>query len=118
MPHSSFRDAGTSRLFRVALLSALIFLAARPLEAARYRVVDEHGRAVPGARVAILGRAGSVAADPKGELALDAEPAPPFEVGVFSPSGAWLGIVRVERRAAADAPSVLVLPAARSTEVL
>ncbi len=41
----------------------------------------------------------------------------PFEVGVFSPSGAWLGIVRVETRAQADAVRDLVLPAARSTEV-
>ncbi len=117
MPHPSFRESGPSRLSRVAFLSAFLLLATRPLEAARYRVVDEHGRAVPGARVAILGRAGSVAADPKGELTLEAEPAPPFEVGVFAPSGAWLGIVRVERRATADV-SDLVLPPARSTEVL
>ncbi|MHB1045164.1 MAG: TonB-dependent receptor [Thermoanaerobaculia bacterium] len=103
---------------RIALLALLALLAAPRLEAARYRVLDENGRAVPGARVSILGRAGSVAAGPDGELTLDAEPAPPFEVGVFSPSGAWLGIVRVETRASGDELRDLVLPAARSTEVL
>ena len=51
------------RLLRAALLAplALLALLAAPrLEAARYRVVDENGRAVPGARVSILGRAGYV----------------------------------------------------------
>ncbi|MHB8800560.1 MAG: TonB-dependent receptor [Thermoanaerobaculia bacterium] len=103
---------------RIALLTLLALLAAPRLEAARYRILDENGRAVPGARVSILGRAGSVAAGPDGELTLDADPAPPFEVGVFSPSGAWLGIVRVESRANGDEIRDLLLPAARSTEVL
>jgi outer membrane receptor protein involved in Fe transport len=109
------------RLRRAALLAPLALLAllaASRLDAARYRVVDENGRAVPGARVSILGRAGSVAAGPDGELTLEAEPALPFEVGVFSPTGAWLGIVRVETRASGDELRDLVLPAARSTEVL
>lgn len=99
-------------------LALLALLLAAPLEAARYRVVDERGKPVPGARVSILGRAGSVAADPKGELTLDAEPAPPFEVGVFSPSGAWLGIVRVLSLPPSGATVDLALPAARSAEVL
>lgn len=116
MPSSSTR-AGSTRPLRVVLLFAAISLAAFPLEAALYRVVDESGKPVPAARVSILGRAGSVAADQKGELKLDAEPAPPFEVGIFSPSGAWLGIVRVVGRAPSDAVRDLVLPAARSTEV-
>ena len=104
------------RRIPAAVLLSLALLAL-PLEAAKYRVVDENGRAVPGARVSILGRAGSVAADPKGELTLESEPPPPFELGVFSPSGAWLGIVRVESRTQGDAVRDLVLPAARSTEV-
>ena len=106
------------RAARTALAPLVVLLAAAPLEAARYRVVDENGAPVPAARVSILGRAGSVAADAKGELELTAEPAPPFEVGVFSPTGAWLGIVRVESRLPADAVRDLVLPSARSTEVL
>jgi outer membrane receptor protein involved in Fe transport len=118
MPHRPILAAGTSRLLRAVPLVALLLLSALPIEAARYRVVDEKGAPVPGARIAILGRAGSVAADPKGELRLDAEPAPPFEVGVFSPSGAWLGIVRVESRTTGDDVRDLVLPAARSTEIL
>lgn len=99
-----------------ALALALAFLAL-PLEAARYRVVDENGKAVPGARVSVLGRAGSVATDPKGELTLDSGLAPPFDLGVFSPTGAWLGIVRVESRTQEDSVRDLVLPAARSTEI-
>lgn len=107
------------RLAPLTFLVPLIFaLSSAPLEGARYRVVDEKGKPVPAARVSVLGRAGSVAADAKGEVALDNEPPPPFEIGVFSPSGAWLGIVRVESRAAGDAPRDLVLPSARSTEVL
>lgn len=101
-----------------AAILAAILLSAAPLEAARYRVVDENGKAVPGARVSVLGRAGSVAADPSGVLTLDSEPAAPFELGIFSPSGAWLGIVRVESRTQGDAVRDLVLPAARSAEVL
>jgi len=100
-----------------AALALALALLTLPLEAARYRVLDENGKAVPGARVSILGRAGSVAADPKGELTLEPEPPPPFELGVFSPSGAWLGIVRVESRTPEDSVRDLVLPAARSTEV-
>jgi outer membrane receptor protein involved in Fe transport len=102
---------------RLALLAFSVALLAAPLEAARYRVVDEKGRAVPGARVSILGRAGSVAADAHGILTLDSEPPPPFELGIFSPSGAWLGIVRVESRTQGDAVRDLFLPAARSAEV-
>lgn len=98
-------------------LAALLLLAV-PLEAARYRVVDENGKPVPAVRVSIQGRAGSVAADPKGELTLDGEPLAPFDVGVFSPSGAWLGLVRVDGRPAGDAVRDLVLPAARNAEVL
>lgn len=117
------REAGPHRLHRAAYLFpfrsiALLLLAALPAFAAKYRVVDESGKAVPGARVSILGRAGSVAADPKGVVSLEAEPAPPFEIGVFSPTGAWLGIVRVEDRGPASAIRDLVLPAARSTEIL
>ncbi|MBK9374384.1 MAG: TonB-dependent receptor [Holophagales bacterium] len=100
-----------------AALALALALLTLPLAAARYRVVDENGKAVPGARVSVLGRAGSVAADPKGEVTLEPEPPPPFELGVFSPSGAWLGIVRVESRTPADSLRDLVLPAARSTEV-
>ncbi|MCL4807261.1 MAG: hypothetical protein KJ062_05620, partial [Thermoanaerobaculia bacterium] len=66
-----------------AAILAAILLSAAPLEAARYRVVDENGKAVPGARVSVLGRAGSVAADPSGVLTLDSEPAAPFELGIF-----------------------------------
>lgn len=117
MPHRPLSGAGISRLFYAFSLAALFLLQPRPLEAARYRVVDENGKPVAAARVSIQGRAGSVATDAKGELTLDAEPAVPFEVGVFAPSGAWLGIVRVETRAPADAVRDLVLPAARSTEV-
>jgi hemoglobin/transferrin/lactoferrin receptor protein len=106
-----------SRPGPVVLLAVLTLLAA-PLEAARYRVVDENGRPAPDVRVSLLGRAGSVAADADGVLALEGEPAPPFELGVFSPSGAWLGLVRVEARAEADTVRELVLPAARSAEVL
>lgn len=102
----------------LGLLAISLALLAAPLEAARYRVVDEKGKAVPGARVSILGRAGSVAADPKGELTLEPEPKPPFELGVFSPAGAWLGIVRVETRTPEGSVRDLVLPAARSAEVL
>lgn len=102
----------------LGLLAISLALLAAPLEAARYRVVDEKGKAVPGARVAVLGRAGSVAADPQGELTLEPEPKPPFELGVFSPAGAWLGIVRVETRTPEGAVRDLVLPAARSAEVL
>mgnify|MGYP001388138683 CR=1 FL=1 len=121
MPCRCPRETGSSRSVRAVLLTALpllTLLLSPVLEAARYRVVDEKGRAVPGARVSILGRAGSVAAGPQGELTLEAEPALPFEVGVFSPTGAWLGIVRVETRASGDEVRDLVLPAARSTEVL
>ena len=50
-----------------AALALALALLTLPLAAARYRVVDENGKAVPGARVSVLGRAGSVAADPKGE---------------------------------------------------
>ena len=120
MPRPSLPGSGRprpSRAFPLLVLPVLL-LSSLPLEAARYRVVDEKGRPVPGARVSILGRAGSVAAGPQGELELDAEPALPFEIGVFSPSGAWLGIVRLEKRAAGDGVRDLVLPAARSTEVL
>mgnify|MGYP002362054999 CR=1 FL=1 len=100
-----------------SLLAALVLLAA-PVEAARYRVVDENGKPIPAARVSIEGRAGSVAADPSGELTLDGEPPAPFEVGIFAPSGAWLGLVRVESRPAGDVGRDLVLPAARSAGVL
>ncbi len=117
MTHRPLLGVGISRLFQAFTLAALLLLPARPLEAARYRVVDENGKPVPAARVSIQGRAGSVAADAKGELTLDAEPAVPFEVGVFAPSGAWLGIVRVETRAQTEVVRDLVLPAARSTEV-
>jgi outer membrane receptor protein involved in Fe transport len=103
---------------KLALLAFSVALIAAPLEAARYRVVDERGKAVPGARVSVLGRAGSVAADPNGVLTLEPEPPPPFELGIFGPSGAWLGIVRVESRTPADSVRDLVLPAARSAEVL
>jgi outer membrane receptor protein involved in Fe transport len=102
-------------------LPALVLLlcGASPLWAARYRVVDAKGKPVPAARVSILGRAGSVAADPLGVLTLDSEPAAPFELGIFSPSGTWLGSVRVERLPR-EASSIqdLSLPEARSTEVL
>ena len=120
MPRTSRPGTGRRRPSRVACLIALpiLLLSSLPLAAARYRVVDEKGRPVPGARVSVLGRAGSVAAGPQGELKLDAEPALPFEVGVFSPSGAWLGIVRVESRSTGDEVRDLVLPAARSTEIL
>ncbi len=121
MPCRCPRETGSSRSARALLLTALpllTLLLSPVLEAARYRVVDEKGRAVPGARVSILGRAGSVAAGPQGELTLEAEPALPFEVGVFSPTGAWLGIVRVVTRSGADEVRDLVLPAARSTEIL
>lgn len=101
----------------LSLLALAAFLSA-PLEAARYRVVDEKGNPVPAARVSFLGRAGSVAADARGELTLEGEPPAPFELGVFSPSGAWLGLVRVDRLAADGALRDLVLPAARSAEVL
>ncbi len=112
-----FPGTGTSRALRVLYLLSVLLLPASPLEAARYRVVDENGKPVPAARVSIQGRAGSVAADARGELSLDAEPAVPFEVGIFGPSGAWLGIVRVESRTPENAVRDLVLPAARSTEV-
>ncbi|MBK9966422.1 MAG: TonB-dependent receptor [Holophagales bacterium] len=117
MTHRPFPETWTFRVPRVVYLLAFFLLAVRPLEAARYRVVDENGKPVPAARVSIQGRAGSVAADAQGELRLDAEPALPFEVGIFAPSGAWLGIVRVESRLPGDAVRDLVLPAARSTEV-
>ena len=100
-------ETWTFRVPRVVYLLAFFLLAVRPLEAARYRVVDENGKPVPAARVSIQGRAGSVAADAQGELRLDAEPALPFEVGIFAPSGAWLGIVRVESRLPGDAASDL-----------
>ena len=120
MTRPSHSGSGRCRLSRLVFLVALPLLLAGslPLAAARYRVVDEHGQPVPGARVSVLGRAGSVAAGPQGELTLDAEPAFPFEVGVFSPSGAWLGIVRVETAAPGDGVRDLALPAARSTEIL
>ncbi len=117
MTQRPLSGAGISRLLHAALFATLLLLPALPLEAGRYRVVGENGKPVPGARISIQGRAGSVAADAKGELNLEAEPAVPFEVGVFSPSGAWLGIVRVETRAQADTVRDLVLPAARSAEV-
>lgn len=112
-----FHGTGRSRALRVLYFLSFLLLSASPLEAARYRVVDESGKPVPAARVSIQGRAGSVAADARGELSLDAEPAVPFEVGIFGPSGAWLGIVRVESRSPENAIRTLVLPAARSTEV-
>jgi hemoglobin/transferrin/lactoferrin receptor protein len=102
----------------ISFLLLLVLLFPSPLQAAKYRVVDASGKPVPAARVSILGRAGSVAANPQGELSLEAEPAPPFELGVFSPSGAWLGVVRVERLPHGDTPLDLVLPEARNTEVL
>lgn len=99
-------------------LGLLALFGAAPLLAARYRVVDSTGKPIPAARVSILGRAGSVAADPLGVLTLEAEPAPPFELGVFSPSGAWLGSVRVERVPRDGSVLDVVLPEARSTEVI
>ena len=119
MPRPCRRAAERCSIARAPLAALLtfLFLSALPLEAARYRVVDEKGKAVPGARVSVLGRAGSVAADAKGELALEPEPPPPFELGIFSPTGAWLGIVRVESRTQGAALRDLVLPAARSAEV-
>ncbi len=102
--------------FRVLVLLGLS--SASPVWAARYRVVDAKGQPVPAARVSILGRADSVAADPKGELMLVSEPAPPFELGVFAPSGTWLGIIRVERLPPGGSVQTLTLPDARSTEVL
>jgi len=104
------------RLFEALLL--LTLGGASPLLAARYRVVDAAGKPIAAARVSILGRAGSVAADPQGVLTLESEPAPPFELGVFSPSGAWLGSVRVERVSRDATVHDVVLPEARSTEVL
>lgn len=99
-------------------LLLLVLLVPSTLEAARYRVVDAAGKPVAAARVSILARAGSVAADNKGELTLEAEPPVPFELGIFSPSGAWLGIVRVERLPSGQEPLDLVLPEARTAEVL
>jgi outer membrane receptor protein involved in Fe transport len=98
------------------LLAFLCLFGASPLWAARYRVVDAKGKPVPAVRVSVLGRADSVAADPNGELTLVSEPTPPFELGVFAPSGTWLGIVRVERLPTEGSVQELALPDARSTE--
>lgn len=103
------------------LLVALMLLGlscASPLRAARYRVVDAKGRPVPAARVSILGRSDSVAADPKGELTLVSEPTPPFDLGVFAPSGTWLGRVRVERLLPGGSVQDLTLSDGRGTEVM
>ncbi len=103
------------RLFAAVSLAA--FCLAQPVWAARYRVVDAKGKPVPAARVSVLGRAGSVAADQKGELTLESGITPPFELGVFSASGAWLGSVRIERPPT-EAIHDIRLPEARNTEVL
>lgn len=107
-----------ARALRPLLILLLpLALCETPAWAARYRVVDAKGKPVPAARISVLGRSDSVAADSKGELTLVLEPAPPFELGVFGPSGAWLGTVRVERLPPAGSIHELTLPDARSADV-
>ncbi|MBK9063029.1 MAG: TonB-dependent receptor [Acidobacteria bacterium] len=106
------------RLVLLAGLLLLLLCCGSPVWAARYRVVDSNGKPVPAARVSILGRADSVAAGPQGELTLVSEPTPPFELGVFAPSGAWLGSVRVERLPSEGSIQDLALPDARRIEVV
>ena len=102
----------------LALLGLLGLVGSSPAWAARYRVVDAKGKPVPAARVSILGIADSVAAGPKGELTLVSEPTPPFDLGIFGPSGTWLGSVRVERLPKGGSVLDLKLPDARSAEVV
>ncbi|MBL8112733.1 MAG: TonB-dependent receptor plug domain-containing protein, partial [Acidobacteria bacterium] len=113
---SSFFRAAAGRSAAVLVLATCL-TETTLLGAARFRLLDGAGRPVPGARVSIVGRAGSTLTGSAGELDPGALPPTPFELAVFSPSGAWLGLVRVERLAESGVQD-LRLPSGSTAEVV
>lgn len=92
----------TGMITRAALRAALalglgvgLAIAAEP-SARPFVLLDPTGEPVASARVAVVGRTGSVATDAAGRFRLDPEPAPPFELAIFDARGTFLGVVRVE----------------------
>jgi outer membrane receptor protein involved in Fe transport len=61
----------------------------------RLRLVDPDGNPYPRVEVSVVGRTGAAHADDDGVVELLAPPPPPFEVAVFDPRGALIGIVAV-----------------------
>src|SRR5512139_2054203 len=97
----------------VALLTTSVLAGA---ERTTFRLLDASGKPLAGARVALLGQAGSVSSGPDGTFRLDVEPPAPFELAVTSASGTWLGLVRVQA-AAPGRVLDLRLPSTRTAEV-
>jgi len=104
----------------VPLLVLLASLLAAPAALARedrFVLRSSDGKPVARARVAVVGKTGSVVTGVDGEFRLDPVPAPPFELGVADERGTWLGLVRVETLDAAS-PHALVLAPPKRTEVV
>ena len=62
-------------------------------------LLDAQGRPVAEARVAVVGRPGSVRTDASGAFRLDPSLVPPLELAVFDSRGTFLGVLLVEDRA-------------------
>lgn len=89
-------------MLRTALAVAAILAIAQPVAAAESRsrpftLVSADGAPVAEARVAIVGRPGSVRTDAKGTFRLDPSVTPPLDLAVFDARGTLLGVVRLDR---------------------
>lgn len=90
-----------------ALLAAWIAAAvpARADAPPSFTLLDAQGRAVAEARVAIVGKPGSVRTDARGVFRLDPSLRPPLEIAVFDAAGTFLGVLILdETRWNAGAP--------------
>ena len=85
-------------------------------EAPVFCISDRGGVPVAGARVSVFGRTATFETDEKGCFRIEPEPRPPFEITVFDPRGAWLGLIRVTRLTE-ESDRRLTLPRAAHEEV-
>jgi len=78
---------------------------------APFTLHDGDGAPLQGARVSVVGSAGSTVTDDGGGFRLDPEPAAPFDLAVFDARGTYLGVIHVD---AAIASGSRVLQVSRS----
>jgi outer membrane receptor protein involved in Fe transport len=103
---------------RCLILPVLIMTSAASAAALEVVIVDPDGAPLAGARITVVGRAGSVVADQAGAARLDPDPEPPFVLFMARPDGVALEQVTITTLPESGPLIVTVEPAAGTVTVV
>ncbi len=104
-------------MVRTTWWTLLVSVWATSAFALEVRIVDPDGAPLGGARITVIGRAGSVVADRDGRAELTPDPEPPFVLFVARPDGVALQPVTVTELQGAGPVVVTVAPAGETLTV-